>query len=727
MPATARLLALGPFLLAAAPVLAQAALPLPAAEPSAASAANPLLGEWAPPFRQPPYEAIRPSDYLPAFEAAMAQTRAAIDAIANNPAPPTFANTIEALEWARQPLARVSGAFFTVTGADGTPEISAIEAKIQPRLTRFSSDTLLNPKLWVRVKTLWDARASLNLAPEQARLLEITHRQFLRGGAALAPDQQARIAAIDERLSALGVDFSQKLVADQKASEVLLTEAEMAGIPADARAAAAEKAKAAGKAGYLVVPTRSEVEPFLTLGSNRAAREKVWRAFVMRGDNPNANNTGAIITEMLRLRLERAKLLGYRSYADFALENSMAKTPQAATDLMMQVWRPALAKAREEEAALLKLAGADGITRLEPWDWRYYAEKERTQRYAFDERELKQYLAMPNMEAALWDTTQRLFGLTVTERSDIRGYAEGVRVFEVKEADGRHVGLFYADWFTRPTKRPGAWMNEIREQNGMLGLAPIVANNCNYIPPPRGQVALLSMDDADTMFHEFGHALHGLLSNTRYASLSGTNVYRDFVEFPSQVYEHWTTNPDILAAHAKNPAGQPMPPALIDKVKAAATFNQGYLTVQQLSSALVDMEIHSLTEVPAGFDPMAFEAQALRRMGMLDAVGMRHRLAQFSHLFSGPDGYAAGYYSYTWSEVLEADAYEAWLEAKGPWDTEVAARYRREILAVGNTRPPEQSYIAFRGRMPTADALLRNRGLLPAIPPPARAAASPAS
>jgi peptidyl-dipeptidase Dcp len=712
MRTSSSLIALG-LALAAAPALGQAAVPMPAAAPSAATSANPLLGEWTPPFRQPPFQAIRPDDYLPAFEAAMAETRADIDAIANNPAPPTFANTIEALEWARLPLARVSGAFFTVTGADGTPEISAIEAKIQPRLSRFSSDTYLNPKLWARVRTLWDNRASLNLAPEQARLLEITHRQFVRGGAALAPAQQARIAAIDERLTALGVDFQQKLVADQAVNEVLLTEAEMAGIPADARAAASEKAGAAGKAGYLVVPTRSEVEPFLTVGSNRGAREKVWRAFVMRGDNPNANNTGPIISEMLRLRLERAKLLGYNSYADFALENSMAKTPQAATDLMMQVYRPALAKAREEQADLMTLAGADGITRLEPWDWRYYAEKVRAQRYAFDEGQLKQYLAMPNMEAALWDTTRRLFGLTVAERPDIPGYTEGVRVFEVKEADGRHVGLFYADWFTRPTKRPGAWMNEIREQNGMLGLAPIVANNCNYVPAPKGQVALLSLDDADTMFHEFGHALHGLLSNTRYASLSGTNVYRDFVEFPSQVYEHWTTNPAILATHAKNPAGQPMPPELIAKVKAAATFNQGYLTVQQLSSALVDMEIHSLTEIPDTFDPMAFEAQALKRMDMLDAVGMRHRLAQFSHLFSGPDGYAAGYYSYTWSEVLEADAYEAWLEARGPWDTEVAARYRREILGVGNSRPPEQSYVAFRGRMPTPQALLKNRGLLP--------------
>jgi peptidyl-dipeptidase Dcp len=640
----------------------------------------------------------------------MAETRKALEVIATSRARPTFANTIEEMERASRPLTRVTAVFFTVTGADGTPEIQAVEKQVQPMLARFASETYLDQRLWNRVKTLHDRRDRLNLTPEQARLLEVTHRNFVRAGAALSADQRSRIAQIDERLSALGVEFAQKLVADQKASDLLLTEAEMAGLPADAKAAAAAAAKAQGKTGFLVASTRSDVEPFLTLATNRAAREKVWRAFVMRGDNGNAHDTNALIREMLALRLERAKLLGYATHADYALETSMAKTPAAALELSRAVLDAGLARARAEEADLLKLAAVDGLNRIEPWDWRFYAEKLRAQRFAFDEGQLKQYLPLEAMVQALWETTERLFGLKVTERPDIPGYAEGVRVLEVKEADGRHVGLFYADWFTRPTKRPGAWMNAIRSQDGMTGATPIVVNNCNYVVPAAGQPALLSLDDADTLFHEFGHALHGLLSNTRYPSLAGTAVYRDFVEFPSQVYEHWVTEPEILARFARNAAGQPMPNDLLDKVLAARTFNQGYLTVQQLASAMVDMEIHQLTEVPEDFDPRAFEAETLRKLGVPDSIGMRHRLAHFTHLFQG-GGYAAGYYAYTWAEVLEADAFDAWKEAGGPWDRSVADRFRREILAVGNSRDPADSYKAFRGRMPTADALLRNRGL----------------
>lgn len=685
----------------------------PAAAGAQAPAENPLLGEWTLPFGAPPYDRIRPDHYLPAIEAGMAETRRALDAIATSRARPSFANTIEAMERASRPLSRVTAVFFTVTGADGTPEIQAIEKRVQPMLARFASETYLDQRLWAKVKSLHKRRDRLKLTPEQARLLEVTHRNFVRAGAALGAEQRARIAAIDERLSALGVEFAQRLVADQKASDLLLTEAEVAGLPADARAAAAAAARAQGKSGYLVASTRSDVEPFLTLATNRAAREKVWRAFVMRGDNGNANDTNALIRETLALRLERAKLLGYATHADYALETSMAKTPAAALALSRAVLDAGLARARQEEAELLALASADGLNRIEPWDWRFYAEKLRQQRFAFDEGQLKQYLPLDGMVQALWETTERLFGLKVTERPDIPGYAEGVRVFEVKEADGRHVGLFYADWFTRPTKRPGAWMNAIRSQDGLAGATPIVVNNCNYVVPAAGQPALLSLDDAETLFHEFGHALHGLLSNTRYPSLAGTAVYRDFVEFPSQVYEHWVTEPEILSGFARNAAGTPMPKALLEKVLAARTFNQGYLTVQQLASAMVDMEIHQLTDVPEDFDPRAFEAAALARLGVPESVGMRHRLAHFTHLFQG-GGYAAGYYAYTWAEVLEADAFDAWKEAGGPWDRTVADRFRREILAVGNSRDPAESYTAFRGRMPTADALLRNRGLLPA-------------
>ncbi len=716
----------------AAPALALALVLNPAAamaDPAAraeapAPAGNPLLGEWTLPHGAPPYDRIRPEHYLPAIEAAMAETRRGLDAIATSRARPSFANTIEAMERAQRPLARVTAVFFTVTGADGTQEIQAIETRVQPMLARFRSETYLDQRLWQRVKALHDQRDRLKLTPEEARLLEVTHRNFVRAGAALGEAERQRIAAIDERLSALGVAFAQKLVADQKASDLLLTEAEMAGLSEEAKAAAAAAAKARGQSGFLVASTRSDVEPFLTLATNRSAREKVWRAFVMRGDYGNANDTNALIRETLQLRLERARLLGYATHADYALETSMATTPAAALQLLRTVLDAGLARARAEEADLLKLAAADGLDRIAPWDWRFYAEKVRQQRFAFDEGQLKQYLPLEGMVSALWETTGRLFGLRVTERPDIPGYAEGVRVFEVQEADGRHLGLFYADWFTRPTKRPGAWMNEIRTQDGQTGATPIVVNNCNYVVPAAGQPALLSLDDADTLFHEFGHALHGLLSNTRYPSLAGTSVYRDFVEFPSQVYEHWVAEPEILARFARNARGEPMPKDLLDKVLAARTFNQGYLTVQQLASAMVDMEIHQLADIPADFDPRAFEAAALARLGVPESIGMRHRLAHFTHLFQG-GGYAAGYYAYTWAEVLEADAFDAWKEAGGPWDRTVADRYRREILSVGNSRDPAESYRAFRGRMPTADALLRNRGLAPATPAPA-AGRSPA-
>ncbi|MCS6987342.1 MAG: M3 family metallopeptidase [Sphingomonadaceae bacterium] len=679
------------------------------AAPLAAAPANPLLAPSPLPYGAPPWPAITVEHYRHAFEVALGQSRAAMKAIAQSRQPPNFSNTVEALELATLPLRRVAGVFFTVAAADGRPEIQTLEADIQPVLARFRAEVYLDPRLWARVRAVWDVRATL--PPEQRRLVEVTYREFRRAGADLGPAERARIAAIDERLSALAVAFGQKLVADQKANEVLLTEAEMAGVPAEARAAARRAAAERGLDGFLVVPTRSEVEPFLTLATDRRAREKVWRAFDSRGDQANAQNTRPEIVEMLRLRQEKAQLLGKPSFAHHALEPAMARTPEAAMQLMMQVMTPALVRARAEEAELLALARADGLDRLEPWDWRFYAEKVRRQRFAFDEERLKSYLALPNLERALFSTVGRLWGLRFAERPDIPGYAPGVRVFEVREADGRHLGLFYADWFTRPTKRPGAWMNEIREQNGLMGLSPIVANNCNYTPGAEGRPALLSLDDAETLFHEFGHALHGLMSNTRYPSLSGTNVPRDFVELPSQLLEHWVTEPEVLATYARNAAGEPMPADLVHKVRAARTFNQGFLTVQQLASAIVDLELHLKADIGPDFDPGAFERAVLERLGVPAAVGMRHRLAHFAHLFSDPEGYAAGYYAYTWAEALEADAHRAFLEGRGPWDTDVAARFRREILRVGNAREPAESYLAFRGRMPTADALLANRGL----------------
>lgn len=681
---------------------------IPAAHEAAHS--NPLLADWTTPDGVPPYDRIRPEHYEPAFDVMIASARADYRRIADNRAAPTFANTIEAMEGAGRPLGRISSAFFNVASADATDAIQKVEENVTPKLTHLSNETFLDQRLFARVDRLWKARATLKLTPEQARLLEETHKRFVRAGAALSAASRTRVAAINEELANLTVEFGQKLLADQKASGVFLTPAEIEDLPEDQRNAAATAAKAAGREGeYLFAATRSAAEPFLTAAPNRAAREKVWRAFVMRGDNANDNNTGAIIAKLVALRIERAKLMGAESHAAFVLEDSMAKTPAAANDLLMQVYRPALERAKEELRDVAAHAAKDGITKVEPWDWRYYAEQVRKERFALDEAAVKQYLPLDGMVAALFETTNKLYGITAHERRDIPVYAEGVRVWELREADGTKIGLFYADWFARATKRPGAWMNSLRDQNTLFGETAVVVNNQNIVPAAPGQRTLISIDEAETLFHEFGHGLHGLLSMVRYPSLSGTVVSRDFVEFPSQVYEHWITEPEVLRKHARNAAGESMPDAMLQALLKAQTFNQGYLTVQQLSSAILDMRLHTLTALPADFDVRAWEAAQLRELGVPQEIGMRHRLPHFSHIFDG--GYSAGYYAYTWAEAMDADGFAAFKEAGNIFDPTLAARLRREVLERGNTRDPAASYVAFRGRLPNADALLKNRGL----------------
>ncbi len=676
----------------------------------AEQSANPLIGAWSTPDGVPPYDRIRPEHYEPAFDLAIAAAREQSQRIAKDPAKPTFENTIEAMERSGRELSRVASTFFTVASADATPANQAIQKAIAPKLARLSNETLLDQALFQRVDALYKKRDTLGLNPEQARLLEQTHKRFVRAGAALSPQARTRVAAINEEMANLGVQFGQKLLADQKANDVFLSAEEVKGLPADQASAAAAAAAAAGKPGqYLFPATRSAAEPFLTAAPNRAAREKIWRAFTFRGDNANANNTSAEIKRLVELRIERAKLMGADTHADFVLSDAMAKTPEAAMELLMAVYTPALERAREELADIQALAAKDGITDVQPWDWRYYAEQVRSERFALDEAQVKQYMPLDGMVQAMFETTQKLFGLTAHERTDIPPYAEGVRVFEIREADGRKVGLFYADWFARPTKRPGAWMNSIRVPNGLLGETPIVVNNQNITPPAAGERALISLDEAQTLFHEFGHGLHGMLSRAHYPSLSGTAVSRDFVEFPSQVYEHWITEPTILQAHARNAAGEPMPKAMLESLLKAQTFNQGFATVQQLSSAILDMRLHQLTELPADFDAGQWEAAQLRELGVPEEIGMRHRLPHFSHIFDG--GYSASYYAYTWAEAMDADGFDAFKEAGNVFDPELAARLRREVYEVGNTRDPAESYKAFRGRMPTADALLRNRGL----------------
>lgn len=676
---------------------------------SATLPANPLLDDWAASGGVPPYDRVQVAQYEPAFDAALVEARADMRAIATRRSGPTFADTIEAMERAGQSLSRVSATFFNVSSANATPEIQQIEASVTPKLTRFSNDTYLDPTLFARVDTLWKARTASKLTLEQARLLEETHKRFIRAGAALSPEKRTRVAAINEEMANLGVKFGQNLLADQKGSDVLLDQAGVAGLSAAQKTAAASAAEAAGKSGYLIAATRSAVEPFLTVAIDRAARKRVFDAFNLRGDNGNANDNNAIIGKLVALRSERAGLLGASSHADFVLDDSMAKTPKAAMDLLMQVYRPALARARGEEADLLQLAKADGVTTIEPWDWRFYAEQERKRRFALDDATLKQYFPLDGIVAALMETTQRLYGIRFVPRADVPIYADGVKVWEVQEADGRRIGLFYADWFARDTKRSGAWMNSLRDQSTLLGQDAIVVNNCNFTPPAPGERATISLDDAETLFHEFGHALHGLFSKVRYPGLSGTSVTRDFVEFPSQVHEHWISEPTILRAHARNAAGQAIPEDMLAALLKARTFNQGYLTVQQLSSAILDMELHAMPKPPAGFEARKWEAERLAALGVPKAVGMRHRLAHFSHIFDG--GYSAGYYAYTWAEVMDADGFAAFKEAGNVFDPTLAAKLRREVLERGNSRDPAESYVAFRGRMPNADALLRNRGL----------------
>lgn len=684
------------------------------AEQSAGTASvqqdNPLLGSWNTLEGAPPYDRIEPEHYEPAFEAAIAEARADTQRIANTTDTPTFENTIEALERSGRQLSRVASTFFTVASSDATPAIQEIEKNVIPNLTRLSNETHLDQELFKRVVSVYDQRDSLELTPEQRRLLDETHKKFVRAGAALAPDTRQRVAAINEEMANLAVDFGQKLLADQKANDVWLTAAEVEGLPEDQSSAFAAAA-ATGKDGeYLVPATRSAAEPFLTAAPSRAAREKVWRAFAFRGDNGNANDTNAIIAKLVELRIERARLMGYESHAHFVLDSAMAKMPAAAMDLLMSVYRPALARAEEELDDIRMLAAKDGITKVEPWDWRYYAEQVRKERFALDEAAVKQYMPLDGMVAALFETTEKLFGITAHERTDIPVYADGVRVWEMREADGSKIGLFYADWFARPTKRPGAWMNSLRTPSGLLGDEPIVVNNQNLPKPAEGQRALISLDEAKTLFHEFGHALHGLLSTAHYPSLAGTAVSRDFVEFPAQVYEHWITEPGILRKHARNGKGEPMPEAMLQALLKAQTFNQGFFTVQQLSSAILDMRLHTLAEMPADFNARAWEKAQLSELGVPEEIGMRHRLAHFSHIFDG--GYSAGYYAYTWAEVMDADGFEAFIEAGNVYDPTLAGKLRHEVLERGNTRDPAESYRAFRGRDPQADALLRNRGLL---------------
>ena len=669
---------------------------------------NPLLEDWTASIDAPPLDRIRSEHFTPAYYRALEDHQAEISCIAEDPAPPDFDNTLAAFERSGKLLTRVDAVFSAFTGSLSDDAIQAIEREMAPRLSAHQNAIYLNPKLFARIDTVWLKRTDASLDSESLKVLERIHLDFVRAGAELSPEKRARMDAVNQRLAGLATEFSQNVLADEEDYVEPLTESQVTGVPASLREALAATAKERGlTAPYAVTLSRSSIEPFLQTADDRALREKLFKAWIKRGDNDGPHNNRAIMAQTLSLRAEKAALMGHQNYAAYKLADSMAATPERARALLQRVWAPALKRAQEERDALQALVAEEGRNfALAPWDWRYYAEKLRQRRYEFDEAALQPYLALDNVIAAAFDTANKLFGLSFTDRRDIPVYHPDVRVWEVTRA-GKPVGLFYGDYFARTGKQGGAWMSSLRDQQSLDGeILPLITNNCNFV---KGEPALLSFDDARTVFHEFGHALHGLLSNVRYPRLSGTNVARDFVELPSQLYEHWLEEPQVLSRFARHyQTGEPMPSALMEKLSAARHFNQGFQTVEFLASAFLDMDFHS--KPLENTDPAALEAATLTAIGMPEAIVPRHAAPHFGHIFAG-EGYSAGYYSYLWSEVLDADGYGAFTEAKNPFSPVLAKKLYDNIYSTGGTRDFTQAYREFRGRDPEIDALLKGRGL----------------
>jgi len=675
---------------------------------------NPLLVAWQTPHQTPPFSEILPEHFMPAFERAFIDHAAEITAITHDPSLPDFDNTITALERSGKLLTKISAVFYDLVSAHSNPAILEIDKELSLRMARHWNPIMMNAVLFGRIVMLHEKRKELGLTGEQMRLLERTYTRFHRAGAGLDDEAKTRMAEINERLAHLGTSFSHHLLADEQEWFLALGEDDRGGLSdtfiASAKAAAEERGMA-GKA--ILTLSRSFVEPFLKSSERRDLREKVFKAFTARGDNGNANDNNAVIVEVLALREESAKLLGFPTFAAYRLEDTMAKTPEAVRGLLERVWKPARARALADRDQLQAMIAEEGGNfALAPWDWRYYAEKLRQAKANFDDGAIKPYLVIDHMIEAAFDCATRLFGITFTERKDIPAWHPDVRVWEVRDRDGRHQALFYGDYFARPSKRSGAWMTSLRDQQKLDGAtAPLILNICNFSKGADGQPSLLSPDDARTLFHEFGHALHGMLSNVTYPSLAGTSVFTDFVELPSQLYEHWQERPEVLQRFARHyQTGEPLPEDLLKRFLAARKFNQGFATVEFVSSALIDLEFHT-QPASASRDVRAFEQEELKKIGMPEEIAMRHRPTQFGHIFSG-DYYAAGYYSYMWSEVMDADAFGAFEEAGDIFDPATAKRLHDDIYSTGGSVDPEAAYIAFRGREPEADALLRRRGLL---------------
>lgn len=675
---------------------------------------NPLIKDWTGPYGGlPPFDKVKVNQFKPALTTAMMANLQEISAIVKTPAPANFDNTIAAMERTGRMLERVQTVYGIWSSNMSSDDFQKVEAEMEPQMAAFYDQIMQNSDLFRRIETVYNSPEYKTLTPEQQRLTWTYYTNFIRAGARLDDAAKTRLSEINQQLATFYTQFSQNQLADESGKYLVLSKEDMEGISAsgkDAAAAAATKKKQEGK--YVITNTRSSIDPFLTYAENRSIREKAWRMFISRGDNGDEHDNNKIISDILKLRRERAQLLGYPTHAHWRMENTMAKNPDAAMDLMLKVWEPAVARVKQEVADMQAVADAEkaGIT-IEPWDYRYYAEKVRKAKYDLDQNQLKPYLQLEKLREGMFWVAGQLFGLEFAPLQNIPVYHPDVRVYEVKEkGTGKHVGLWYFDPYAREGKRSGAWMNAYRNQYRLDGkeVTTIVSNNANFIKGKEGEAVLISWDDAETLFHEFGHALHGLCSNVNYPSLSGTNVYRDFVEFPSQLLEHWLSTPEVLEKYAVHyKTGQPIPADLVKKIEKASTFNEGYKTVEYLSSAILDLKIHLSTD--ENINAKKFELDELNQIGMPKEMVMRHRLPQFGHIFSS-DAYSAGYYSYLWADVITADAFEAFTEAKGPYDKDVAAKLKRYIFSTGNTMDPAEEYKLYRGRDPKVEALMRKRG-----------------
>jgi len=674
---------------------------------------NPLLTESTLPFGAPPFDQIREEHFAPAFDEAMRIHNAEIEAIVDSDEEPTFSNTIEALDHSGRLLESVHLIFLNLNAANTTPGLQALAREINPKLALHRDEILMNEGLFARVKVVWERREDLALTTEQERLLEKFYRRFVRGGANLDAEGKTRLKELNGELTALSTQFGENLLKEMNAVALLLfDEADLAGLPQGVRDSAAALAAAQGHEGaWAFNLQRTSWTPFLQYSERRELREKLYTAYLELCARGGETDNREVASRIAELRVERAHLLGYPNHAAYQIEENMAETPERVYELLDRLWTPALEKAtveRDELQALAESLGDD--IDLESWDWWYYSEKLRAQKYDFDEAEVKPYLELGRVQRAAFDVAGKLWGLEFIERDDLPTYHPDQRVFEVRNADGSLVGLFYTDYFARESKRGGAWMEDIRRQwkeNGK-DIRPIVTNTCNFSKPTEGRPALLSLDEASTLFHEFGHALHGLLSDVTYRSLSGTQVAQDFVEMPSQMMENWAFDPEVLPTYAVHyETGEPIPAELIEKLQNAKRFNQGFMTTEYLAASILDMDWHTLSE-PAELDALDFEAASMDRIGIIDEIAPRYRTPYFGHIFSG--GYSAGYYSYVWAEVLDADAFEAFKEA-GVFDPELARSYRENILSKGDSENPMVLYERFRGAPPSIDALIARRGL----------------